>query len=508
MKNFKIFSAVLLIAVLFSTACRKKAVDRNFLSGKEISPELTLMPGSDSIILMMDKADMEAVGMTWTAADWGFPAGTNYNVEIVKQGADWSTAKVINLGVVRKAMLTHFDLNAAANAFGIAPQQSGVLSSRIKAFVPGNAAMIYSNVVNRTVVAYKMDIPMVTVTPIAEAVILKIDSALMPAITMNWTPVNWNNPTTTEYQLEMIRKGSPWTSAKIIPISGTNYSITHKALNVLMLGEFGTDTLGTDSISYRIKASMPGTSRMVYSDVISKLITTYKMVFETNKIYIPGDYQGWNHNPLTVQYLEETTPGSSKFKAIVEKTKADGSLSSGGFKFTPMPNWDYDFGDNGTNYSSLLSGNGSIGPKSNGTNGNNFSLPDGTYEIMMDTTNTVRSWSYVLKNWAVTGDATALSWPSGPGGTPGQDQNMRYNQKTKLYEIELPLIAGKSIKLRANDDWGTNLGNPTGADGDPVTLGTAIGGVQGGKNWGIVTAGNYKITLDPETNEVKVVKLP
>jgi hypothetical protein len=492
MRNFKIFSTLLLLAVLFSTACKKKGTDRSILTGSEIAPVLTVTP-QDSIVLSMDSADIKAVGMKWTAADWGFPTYIRYDVQIVKKGADWTTAKVFHMNTTRMAELSHFDLNDIANSFGIAAEQTGVLSSRIAAFIPGTTQMIYSNVLDRTVTAYKMVKPAITAMPSADSITLTKDSANVAAMSLSWNPVIWAYPVTTEYEVHIIKKGDNWANAMVVSTgTSTSYSITHKKLNQLLLGDFGTDTLGAESLEYRVKASQPGTARMAMSDAITKTFTTYAMVYEVAKLYIPGDYQGWS--PSSAQVLEETSAGSSKFSGIVEKTKTDGSLSSGDFKMTPQPNWDYDFGDNGSSYSDPNAGGGNIGPKSNGTNGTNFKLTDGTYLLNVDTI--ANTWTYALVNWGLIGDATPGGW--------GSDQNMRYNQTTKLYEITLNLNAG-NIKLRKNDDWGVNRGNPTGNDGDIAPLGTTIVGAQNGKNWGVI-AGNYTITYDPATEEVVITK--
>jgi hypothetical protein len=329
--------------------------------------------------------------------------------------------------------------------------------------------------------------------PSADSITLTKDSANVAAMSLSWNPVIWAYPVTTEYEVHIIKKGDNWANAMVVSTgTSTSYSITHKKLNQLLLGDFGTDTLGAESLEYRVKASQPGTARMAMSDAITKTFTTYAMVYEVAKLYIPGDYQGWS--PSSAQVLEETSAGSSKFSGIVEKTKTDGSLSSGDFKMTPQPNWDYDFGDNGSSYSDPNAGGGNIGPKSNGTNGTNFKLTDGTYLLNVDTI--ANTWTYALVNWGLIGDATPGGW--------GSDQNMRYNQTTKLYEITLNLNAG-NIKLRKNDDWGVNRGNPTGNDGDIAPLGTTIVGAQNGKNWGVI-AGNYTITYDPATEEVVITK--
>jgi starch-binding outer membrane protein SusE/F len=497
MKNIKILSSILLLAVIFTTACRKKITDRSILSGSEIVPVLTLS-SYDTIRLMMDSSDMKGIEMKWTSADWGFPTTSQYAVEIMKKGGNWAEASVVSAGKAVMASLTQTELNDIAIKQGIIASQSGVLWSRIKTTIANSTAVIYSQPKEIIVSTFTPMKPLITSVPSADSILLLKDSALTTAMSISWNTVSWNTPSTSEYELQMKMKGESWDNAIIYPKgSSTNYTITHKALNVLLLGTYGVDTLGTESFVYRVKASQPGTARVAYSDEVTKAFTTYKMIFETNKMYLPGDYQGWNHNLATVQYLEEQTAGSGIYTGTVEKSKADGTLSSGGFKMTPEADWDYDFGDNGTNYTDPKMGSGIIGPKSMGTNGPNFNLVDGTYMITVDTTSANRTWSYSLENWGLIGDATNQADTNGNNTPDGweNDKNMRYNQATKMYEITVDLLVG-GVKFRKNDAWAVDYGD----NGNDLSM------ELGGANIPITVAGNYTFKMDLEGKVYTVTK--
>jgi starch-binding outer membrane protein SusE/F len=362
----------------------------------------------------------------------------------------------------------------------------------------------------KVVMADNITVPVLKATPN----VVLIDSAAakdsLVALTFSWLPADYGYPAAANYVLEVAPAGTDWSAARKFDVAN-KLKTEHTNLDLnTMVTIFGLVENVEGEIMARVSSKVKSELGLaeipvVYSNTVVVKVTPYKKAPPAAvKFYMPGDYQGWTPSAASCQFLE-AAPGTSLFKGIVEKTKPDGTLSSGGFKFTPQPNWDYDFGDNGSNYASKINGSGIIGPKSAGTNGNDFKLDDGTYALEVDTI--ALTWKYSLENWALTGDATPLSWPAGPGGTPGQDQNMRYNQATKMYEITIDLIGGKSIKVRKNDDWGVNLGNAVGADGDLiVTDNTPIACTGGGKNMGIPADGNYTISLDVDGKKIMVKK--
>ncbi|MAT55495.1 MAG: hypothetical protein CMN32_13545 [Saprospirales bacterium] len=150
------------------------------------------------------------------------------------------------------------------------------------------------------------------------------------------------------------------------------------------------------------------------------------------RIYVPGGYQGWDPaNPATVM----TSPNSDNnyegyfwFDAGTE------------FKFTEMPNWDVNWGDDGAD--GTLEANGA-----------NISVAeDGFYKINVN----LNDHTYTIEKtqWGLIGSATANGWDS--------DQNMTYDPAEGAWVITTSLVAGE-VKFRANDDWALNYGD-SGAD--------------------------------------------
>ena len=96
---------------------------------------------------------------------------------------------------------------------------------------------------------------------------------------------------------------------------------------------------------------------------------------------------------------------------------------------------------------------------------------------------------YDKLSWGIIGDATPRGW--------GDDTDMMYNNGNRTWTITTPLIGGKEMKFRLNDDWGTNYGD-NGANGS-IEL--------NGDNIKIATNGNYRIVLDLVNNTYTATKL-
>jgi hypothetical protein len=173
------------------------------------------------------------------------------------------------------------------------------------------------------------------------------------------------------------------------------------------------------------------------------------------KIYVPGNYQGWN--PAGAANL--TSPaGNNTYEGYIYFPEDNSP-----FKFTLGPDWNNNFGDNGAD--------GTLDQ-----NGANISAPTtGFYKINVDMTNL----TYTLQKteWGLIGDATAGGW--------GEDQNMAYNSTSGAWEITAKLEGGKDVKFRANDDWALNYGD----DSANATL------EQNGANIKIPSSGTYQIKL-------------
>jgi starch-binding outer membrane protein SusE/F len=327
----------------------------------------------------------------------------------------------------------------------------------------------------------------------APAATLAIDSLVhadSTAYDFKWVKADYGVNVATNYSLQIAKHatdlGKSNDSAFVYTISGaTNRPVTNGEMRLLGIGSKVAE--GVVATYYaRVISALAGNSSIA---PLVGAVKSFNMSYYNTplaRLYVPGNYQNWT--PSAAPFLTGIN-GTGIFSGLIEKSKADGTLSDGKFKFTSIPDWV------GTNYGADPSD-----PTKLSTDGsaNDLNLVDGTYFFNVNT-NTLK-WKSELRSWGLIGDATPGVWAS--------DQNMRYNADTKLYEITLDLIVG-SIKLRYNDGWAENRGWTAASgngDGVELPLGVATASENNGKNFGVVAPGNYTITFDPATDVVKIIK--
>jgi hypothetical protein len=172
-------------------------------------------------------------------------------------------------------------------------------------------------------------------------------------------------------------------------------------------------------------------------------------------LYVPGSYQGWD--PANTETVLASVNSDGAYEGYLYFPEAGTK-----FKFTPQPNWDFDWGDNEPD--GILD-----------VRGTDIEVADpGHYKINVDT----NTYIYTVEktSWGVIGDATAGGWDS--------DTDMEYDTESGLLTVAMELTEG-NIKFRANDDWAINLGD-NGFDGILE---------YGGADIPIDAAGTYLISL-------------
>jgi len=171
-------------------------------------------------------------------------------------------------------------------------------------------------------------------------------------------------------------------------------------------------------------------------------------------LYVPGSYQGWDPaNTLTVLGSVNSDGNYEGYLNFPDESTQ--------FKFTPQPDWSYDWGDEGAD------GTLDVG-------GANIEVAEaGYYKINVDTN--ALTYTVLKTTWGVIGDFT--EW--------AEDVNLEYNAETGLWEGRVDITVAGGIKFRANDDWAINYGTTD----EPGVL------VLDGGNITIEAAGTYNITL-------------
>lgn len=297
----------------------------------------------------------------------------------------------------------------------------------------------------------------------------------------------YENPTFTpnivfSNSVEISIDGSNFTPSVITPVSmdQSTFSLTHLELNNI-LASLNVAPNIAKAFEIRLKSNVNSVTAY-YSNVIKVTMTGYMpnpdLVFP--KINVPGGYAGaagyadWN--PANAPNL--FSPGkNNKYRGFIYVTNPNSE-----YKFTINQDWAGDKGDDGTFTGKLVEA---------GEQNIKAALA-GTYYINVDWT--ANTYSSVIANFGVIGDATPTGW--------GSDTDFTYNPATKTFVINSIALSNTGIfKFRANDDWAMKI-QPSNGD-QTLVSGTSVqtfmnteGTVTDDPSYKVSQAGNYKIELD------------
>ena len=229
-------------------------------------------------------------------------------------------------------------------------------------------------------------------------------------------------------------------------------------------------TSSTDTLVYNATGLSVNTNYHMRAYVINDQGTNYgaDLSFTTladiTKLWVVGDYNGWD-NSDNAKYIINTVTSGGQAEGYVNLTNV-----TNGFKLTTDHSWDnaHTFGDDGTN----------TGKLSNVGGGSNIKPPSTGYYLIQANLTTM-TYSFVLTNWGLIGDATPGGW--------GAQTDMTYMPSTGIFKLGITLTGTKSIKFRGTSDWAINYGSTT-ADGTTLDA--------GGSNITVPASGDYAITLD------------
>ena len=299
------------------------------------------------------------------------------------------------------------------------------------------------------------DKPVMQSPATGDTYVLTEDNASQTFETFSWSAADFGYNAAVSYILQFDRDGNGFAEAKsLATTTQLEVELTVGELNnVLLSAEYLSDV--ASDVEFRIMGEVSDNTPNVFSKPITLTITPFEMIVDYPKIYVPGSHQGWApDNPNTFLASKKS---DDKYEGYINFPDDNAE-----FKFTPEPNWDNDWGDDG--FDGTLDAKGANIPMA----------VAGYYKMNVD----INALTYtVLKTeWGLIGSATPNGWDS--------DQDMTYDATNDVWTITLDLVDGE-IKFRANDDWGLNYGD-TGGDKKLE---------EGGDNIP-VTAGNYTITLD------------
>jgi starch-binding outer membrane protein SusE/F len=319
-----------------------------------------------------------------------------------------------------------------------------------------------------------------------------IDSLALPdstAYTFTWSKPDFGVALANNYTLQIAKRaadlGVPSDSSMSYVVSAkTSQKVTNAELRAL--GNASGVAEGTPGNYYvRVISDVAGASSIKPLVGEAKVFTYTYYNLPLAKIWVPGDYQGWDYATAPILY---GVAGSGKYEGIIEKSRTDGTMSTGDFKFASIPS------STGGDYYGL-----GAAPKKLSLTGPNINLPDGTYYMTCNTKNL--TFDYELRSWGIIG-------PGSPAKNWANDVDMRYDAATGNYAITGDFVVGE-FKIRYNDGWAINRGWPAATgngDGVELPVNTPTECENDGKNFGIANDGNYTVTFIPSTNTITIVK--
>ncbi|AZA74140.1 SusE domain-containing protein [Chryseobacterium indoltheticum] len=303
------------------------------------------------------------------------------------------------------------------------------------------------------------------------------------AVNFTWQKPTFNVAIVPTQQIEFAKKGNNFLNSTIIGY-GSNVStsaVTHAQLNMIM-----SDLGATADVVSQIEARLVTVlgQKKVYSSPVTISVTPYTPNPDNAypKINVPGafgatsGYTGWAPANTANLYSPEK---DNKYRGFIYVSSVAGD--DGKYKFTINQDWPGNKGDDGTLTGKLALDGSDI-----------KATVAGTRYIKVDWV--ANTYSSVLANFGVIGDATPAGW--------GSDTDLVYNSATRTYVINsIALTAGGVFKFRANDDWAMKI-QPAAAD-QTLASGTGVqtffsteGTVTGDPAYKVSVSGNYKIELD------------
>jgi len=291
-------------------------------------------------------------------------------------------------------------------------------------------------------------------------------NATTTAVTFTATAPDYGFQAAVTNTLQIAKKGTNFVGAKEVVLDAKALTKTYTTIdfNALMLS-MGLPTGVVSDVDVRVVSRISETMAPVFSNMVSLKVTPYALIAY---LYAVGDFVGWNiNNPDSL--ISATSNGI--YIGVLD-FRTSGSRA---FLLVPAKSWANKYADGGSGKLTFNSGGDLIAP----TN----------YHYQITANLNDLTIKYDKLSWGIIGDATPGGW--------GGDTDMLYNNGNRTWTITTPLIGGKEMKFRLNDDWGTNYGD-NGANGS-IEL--------NGDNIKIASNGNYRIVLDLVNNTQTVTKL-
>jgi hypothetical protein len=165
MKNWIHKSFIFLFASLTLMSCEK---DEEMVFVTDGTAPV-LSASATSIELTEDKADQDAIKLTWTPSDFGYQAAVSYTLEMDMKGNSFAAPVTVDLGSGTTKTFTVAQLNTLVNRMDIKAFQPNDIDMRVRASVSPNVDAVLSNVLTVSVTPYLTEPPYATLYMVGDA---------------------------------------------------------------------------------------------------------------------------------------------------------------------------------------------------------------------------------------------------------------------------------------------------------------------------------------------------
>lgn len=312
----------------------------------------------------------------------------------------------------------------------------------------------------------------------------------------SWTSADFGYQAATNYKLQMVKASETFTGTNIPTFDLGNYSstagatfeksITVRQFNALTLAANPSGIGSAESYKVRIVGVVGGqlnSSDNNLPDAISQevtvTVTAYDAFDEFDRLYVPGNYGGASG------FADWAPDNAPKLFSKANDGKYEGFVwmnnPSPEFKFTPVPSWTNDKGEN--NPSGAFSG--VLGTASN------IKPADGAGTYFFTVNWPALTYTMAKRQVAMIGAATPNGWGTPTYMTFDTNPSSPYY---RMFTLDLALTQDEFL-IRLKDDWSEKMGT---LSGNMETLAATNANVIkiGGGNMKVPAAGNYKIVLD------------
>jgi len=302
-------------------------------------------------------------------------------------------------------------------------------------------------------------------------VVLTQGTASQTALTVSWETKNLNINLAPKYTVNFVRKDGK--KEKSISVEKSPLAITGKELNDYLISDLEITAGTTTEVTVAVRLVL--SDQRNFSSEHKLKVTPFLDEIKPSDWGVVGDDTGWGSKPDIKMWKEG------------DVLVAYATLNAGGIKFRKDNSW------NGPEYGGS---NGKLVPK-----GDNIAVLAGTYKITFNE----KALTYSIEKY---------SWGIVGSGANGWDENkdldikLSYNGAFNQWEAKNVSLKDGEIKIRLNNQWGTNFGAVS-TDDKPVA---ALSGKlkDGGSNIK-VSAGTYNVSFsfDVKTKEgtYKIEKL-